>query len=74
MALEVTKLFRVFKIKDKDGKWKELTDPNPSMRTEEVMKFYSAEYPQLTNAIVEGPKVEGGKAHYILKTEAGQLG
>ena len=75
MALQVTNLQRKFIIK-KDGKNKdiELTDPNGDMSPEEVMKFYSGTYPELTNAVVEGPKVEGDKASYTISTKAGKLG
>ncbi len=74
-ALQVTNLQRKFTIK-KDGKNKdiELTDPNADMTPEEVMKFYSGNYPELTNAVVEGPKIEGNKASYIISTKAGKLG
>lgn len=74
MALQVTNLTREFSLK-KDGK-KEvvLTDPNDSMSPEEVMKFYSGNYPELTNATISGPKVEGGKAIYSFKTVVGTKG
>jgi PRTRC genetic system protein C len=73
MALEVTKLTREFKFK-KDGKDVTLADPNPEMTVEDVCKFYASTYPELTNAMVEGPKVEGDKANYTLSTKAGKLG
>ena len=73
MALEVTKLKRVFSFK-KDGKDIPLVDPNPEMTAEEVMKFYSSSYPELTNAMVEGPAVVGDKATYTMTTKAGKLG
>lgn len=75
MALQVTNLTRKFTIK-KDGKNKdiELPDPNAEMSPEEVMKFYSGTYPELTNAVVEGPTVVGDKASYNISTKAGKLG
>jgi PRTRC genetic system protein C len=73
MPLEVTKLTRQFTIK-KDGKDISLPDPNPEFTVEEVMKFYSSTYSELTNAVVEGPKVEGDKAAYVMTTKAGKLG
>lgn len=75
MALQVTNLTRLFTLK-KDGKGKdiELSDPNGSMSPEEVMKFYSGNYPELTNATLSGPKVEGGKAIYSFKTVVGTKG
>lgn len=73
MALQVTKLNRKFTIK-KDGQDIELTDPNVAMAPEDVMKYYSGTYPELTNATIQGPKVEGGKATYSFKTVVGTKG
>lgn len=75
MALQVTNLTRKFTIK-KDGKNKdiELPDPNAEMSPEEVMKFYSGTYPELTNATLAGPRVEGAKAEYSFKTVVGTKG
>ena len=73
MALEVTNLERKFTLK-KNGKDEELKDPNPDLSPEEVVKFYSSSHPELTNGIVEGPKVEGDKAVYTIATKAGKLG
>lgn len=74
MALQVTNLKRSFTL-NKDGKKEiELTDPNGDMTPEEVMKFYSGTYPELTNATVAGPKVEGNKATYSFKTTVGTKG
>lgn len=73
MALEVKNLEREFRFK-KDGKEMALPDPNPDFSTNEVMKFYAGQYPEMTNGIAEGPKVESDKAVYIISTKAGQLG
>ena len=73
MPLEVTKLTRQFSFK-KDGKDISLPDPNPEFSANEVMKFYAGQYPELTNGVVEGPKVEDDKAHYTVSTKAGKLG
>lgn len=75
MALNVTNLNRQFFLKQ-DGKNKdiELNDPNGEMSPEEVMKFYSGKYPELTNATIVGPKVEGNKAVYSFKTIVGTKG
>lgn len=73
MPLEVTKLNRVFSM-TKDNKVIEIGDPNPEFTAEEVMKFYSSLYPELTNGLIEGPKVEGDKAKYSFTTKAGKLG
>lgn len=73
MALEVKHLTRVFKF-EKDGKDMQVTDPNPEFTVEEVMKFYSGTYPELTNGFVEGPTVEKDQAVYSMTTKAGKLG
>lgn len=74
MALQVTHLQRTFKLDKGKGKSVELSDPNIEMSPQEVMKFYSGSHPELTNAIIEGPKVEGDKAAYTISTKAGKLG
>lgn len=71
MALQITGLKRVFKLKDKKV---ELPDPNPTMSAEEVQKFYSGKYPELTNASINGPKVVGDTAEYIFATTVGTKG
>ncbi len=53
MSLETTELKRVFKY----GKLK-LSDPDPMMEPKDVMQFYSGQYPELTNASLEGPSIE----------------
>lgn len=73
MALEVTHLKRTFTF-TKNGKPQELPDPNPEMSAEDVMKFYGHTYPELTNAILEGPTVSDDKANYSFTTKAGKLG
>lgn len=73
MPLEVKALKREFTFK-RDGKDIPLTDPNPDFSVEEVMKFYSSKYPELTNGIAEGPKVIGDRAAYSVSTKAGKLG
>jgi len=72
MALQVTNLTRVFKMK-KDGKEITLTDL-PGMPPADVMKFYAATYPELTNGVVQGPVVVKDNAIYTMTTKAGQLG
>ena len=72
MALQVTNLERTFELK-KDGKTIPLKDLNPELPAEEIMKLYAGTYPELTNAIIEGPKVEGDKAVYTATTKAGKL-
>lgn len=74
MALQVTALDRIFVVDKGKGKKETLADPNKDLTPEEVMKFYSDKHPELTNAIVDGPKVEKDKATYTFSTKAGKLG
>jgi len=53
MNLEAKTLKRVFKY----GKLT-LSDPDPIMGPKDVMQFYSGQYPELTNASLEGPSIE----------------
>lgn len=73
MALKVTTLKREFKFK-KDGTNVSLPDPNPSFNVEEVLQFYSGQYPELTTATLSGPKTEGDKAVYSVQTTVGTKG
>ena len=72
-ALDTTHLVREFKFK-KDGDTVTLPDPNPEFSVEEVMQFYSPQYPELTTANIEGPKVSGNAAVYQAKTTVGTKG
>ena len=71
MALQITGLKRVFKLKDKKT---ELPDPNENMSPEEVQKFYSGKYPELTNGSINGPKIVGDTAEYTFTTMVGTKG
>lgn len=73
MPLEVTNLDREFKFK-KDGTEVTLPDPNPEFSVQEVLQFYSPQYPELTTATIEGPKVQGKTAVYSAKTTVGTKG
>lgn len=73
MALEVINLKREFKFK-KDGTTVTLPDPNPEFSVDEVMQFYSGQYPELTTATMDGPKIEGKSAVYSVKTTVGTKG
>ena len=61
----------MFKLKDKKV---ELPDPKEYMSPEEVQKFYSGKYPELTNASINGPKVVGETAEYLFTTTVGTKG
>ena len=69
MALQISKYKRVFKHKTTT-----LADPNPDMTPEEVMNFYSNQYPELTTSNVHGPVIEGDSAVYTFKTTVGTKG
>lgn len=73
MALAVTHLKRKFVIKEK-GNDVELSDPNKNLSPEEVLKHYTPMYPILTNARVDGPKIEGSNAIYTLEASVGTKG
>jgi PRTRC genetic system protein C len=73
MALATQILKREFKFK-KDGTTVTLPDPNPEMSLEEVMQFYSGQYPELTTANMGEPEVDGNKAVYNVKTTVGTKG
>lgn len=73
MALEVTSLKREFKF-DKDGTKVTLPDPNPDFTVEEVLRYYSVQYPELTTAAVVGPKVDKDKAVYEIQESVGTKG
>lgn len=51
-----------------------LSDPNPDFSTNEVLQFYSGQYPELTTATLDGPKTDGNKAVYSVKTTVGTKG
>nr|DAF32743.1 MAG TPA: Prokaryotic Ubiquitin [Caudoviricetes sp.] len=69
MALQINNYKRVFKHGSAT-----LADPNPEMSPEEVMNFYSNQYPELTTSNVHGPKIDGDSAVYTFKTTVGTKG
>lgn len=69
MALQVTTLERVFKHKET-----KLPDPDASMSPDEVLDFYSNQYPELTNASVSGPEINDDKQIFEFKTTVGTKG
>ena len=69
MALHINNYKRVFKHGSTT-----LADPNPEMSPEEVMNFYSNQYPELTTSNVHGPKIDGDNAVYTFKTTVGTKG
>jgi PRTRC genetic system protein C len=69
MALEIKGLKRVFKFNNDT-----LTDPDPAMSIEEITKFYSGKYPELTTCSVTGPIIEEDCVIYEFKQNAGTKG
>lgn len=69
MALNVKVYPRVFKHKDLN-----LPDPNPDMTPDEVMAYYSNQYPELTTSNVFGPNVLNDQVVYEFKTTVGTKG
>lgn len=52
----------------------ELPDPNPAMTPDGVRQLYSASYPELNNATIEGPVVKHAKMIYTFARTAGSKG
>ena len=59
MAIQAEALKRRFKYSGM-----ELPDPGSSMTAAQVRDLYSATYPELTSAAVDGPKLTDGVATY----------
>jgi PRTRC genetic system protein C len=69
MALTVTKMTRVFQFNGI-----RLPDPNPEMTVDNVKALYSAQYPELTTAVVNGPEAVGDKLRYTFDRAIGSKG
>lgn len=61
----------VFKSKGKDI---ELDDFNPNASPEEIVKFYSGQYPELTSASLEETKYVGNTTVFNISSSPGILG
>jgi PRTRC genetic system protein C len=48
-----------------------LADPGAGMSPEAVRDFYSAMYPEINSASVEGPEDRGGKLQYTFRRAVG---
>lgn len=51
-----------------------LPDPNPALGPDQIREFYATQYPELNNAVVEGPTTKDGVATYTLARAAGAKG
>lgn len=69
MALTVTAATRVFNYSGT-----ELPDPGPHMSPVQVRDLYSASFPELTSAEVEGPVRKGDKLVFEFRRAAGTKG
>ena len=69
MAVEIVELNRVFKHGNIN-----LEDPGINMSKEEVLDFYSNQYPELTNSSVTGPKIENDEQLFEFTTSVGTKG
>ncbi|MBP0624775.1 PRTRC system protein C [Cupriavidus consociatus] len=69
MALEVKKLTREFSYNGMN-----LMDPGPQFTPQQVRDVYSAQYPELTTAAVDGPEHKGDVARYTFVRAAGAKG
>lgn len=67
--MQVVDLTRKFKYNSVN-----LADPNPALSPEQVKEFFAAHYPELNNAVVEGPVTKDGVATYSFLRAAGAKG
>ena len=51
-----------------------LVDPGPNLSPEQVRDMYSAAYPEITSAVIEGPERKADKLVYTFKRAAGTKG
>ncbi|HBD39793.1 MAG TPA: PRTRC system protein C, partial [Cupriavidus sp.] len=59
MALEIVKLIRQFSYNGMT-----FMDPGAAFTPDQVRDVYSAQYPELTTAAVDGPEVKDGVARF----------
>jgi PRTRC genetic system protein C len=52
----------------------ELEDPGPEHDPVDVRNLYSATYPEITSAAIEGPEVKDGKRAYTFRRAVGTKG
>lgn len=51
-----------------------LPDPGPTFSADQVRDLYTAQYPELTTATVDGPEIAGEVARYKFVRAAGAKG
>ncbi|ABF13098.1 MULTISPECIES: PRTRC system protein C [Cupriavidus] len=69
MALEIVKLIRQFSYNGMT-----FMDPGAAFTPDQVRDVYSAQYPELTTAAVDGPEVKDGVARFTFVRAAGAKG
>ena len=69
MSISIARLVREFVYNGVN-----FVDPGPTFSPEEVRDLYSAQYPELTTAAIEGPVYEGEIARYTFLRAAGAKG
>ena len=69
MAITVPRMGRLFTFNGL-----RLPDPNPDMSVDEVKALYSAQYPELATAAVNGPEAVGDKMRYTFERAIGSKG
>lgn len=71
--LIANELPRIF-LFDNEGTEVELADPNSEFRPASVLNFYSATYPVLTTAKIEGPEINKDRVEYRFIANLGTKG
>lgn len=69
MAIKVTSITRVFKYNGVT-----LPDPGHHLTPEGVRDMYSAAYPEIVTAAIEGPEIKGNKEVYEFRRVTGTKG
>ncbi|WP_321794807.1 PRTRC system protein C [Caballeronia sp. J97] len=69
MSISIAKLIREFIYNGVA-----LADPGPSFTPDDVRDLYSAQYPELTTAAVDGPAMEGEVMRFTFVRAAGAKG
>ena len=69
MSISITALVRQFSYNGVA-----FADPGPAFSPEDVRDLYSAQYPELTTASVDGPEISGDVATYKFIRAAGAKG
>ncbi|CAE6966075.1 PRTRC system protein C [Paraburkholderia domus] len=69
MSISITKLIREFTYNGVA-----LLDPGPTFSPEEIRDLYSAQYPELTTAAIDGPEYKGEVICFKFVRAAGAKG